>query len=218
MPNCHKNASRIFLLFSHFISFHFKVFRDLEGFWTCNRQVVSLWENLSRLRSKTSSPRNTVFSAARLSETFTRKSCCFSSFPHEQKQLHEWFYWFFKKFLRAKCCHGASLKLEDKNPGESQLVTLSRGRQGGETQMYPTAVEDWGLVNGAKCHYICKTFVKKLYLKSIVNGFPSIVKHGGEQGRHNILTETHHSTVLIIQAQSPYWHNPLWMKSQRLNP
>lgn len=46
--------------------------------------------------------------------------------------------------------------------------------------MYLIVVEDWGLVNGVKCYYICKIFVKKLYLKFIVNGFFLIVKYGGE--------------------------------------
>lgn len=31
-----------------YILFHFKVFGDSEGFWPCKRQVVSLWEYLSK--------------------------------------------------------------------------------------------------------------------------------------------------------------------------
>lgn len=62
------------------ISFHFKVFRDLEGFWTCNRQVVSLWENLSKDSDLKCCFLDTVFSAARLSETFTKKVAAFHLF------------------------------------------------------------------------------------------------------------------------------------------
>lgn len=36
IQNCHINASRE--VYSH-IHFIFKVFRDLEGFWTCNWQA-----------------------------------------------------------------------------------------------------------------------------------------------------------------------------------
>lgn len=55
------------------ISFHLKVIRDLEGFWAYNRQLVSLWENLSKDSDLKYRFLDTLFSAAELGRTFIRK-------------------------------------------------------------------------------------------------------------------------------------------------
>lgn len=112
------------------ISFYFKVFRDLKGFWTYNRQVISLWKNLTKdsdlkycfLDTQCFLQLGSVKLSLAKSLHFiftlwTKKNCtnCFTDF------LKSW---------EQNVVHGASLRAGDKKSWfKSQLVTLTRSRQ-----------------------------------------------------------------------------------------
>lgn len=104
---------------SFHISFHFKVFRDLEGFWTCKRQVVSLWENLSKDSDLKCCYLDTQCFLQQSSVKLSPKKLLHFIFSLWTKIITLVVLRSFKTSSGAKCCYEASLRLGYENPGSS---------------------------------------------------------------------------------------------------